>query len=100
MNIHSMIHNLNIFYIIGFLGQIIFFSRFLVQWIVSEVKKKSVIPHVFWYLSIAGSALLLVYAIYRRDPVFTLGQSVGFVVYVRNIVLINAHKKKSADVKN
>lgn len=81
---------------IGFIGQTAFFSRFLVQWIVSEYKKESVIPELFWYLSIVGSSLLLVYAIYRKDPVFILGQSVGFIVYIRNIVLINAKKKQSA----
>lgn len=84
----------HIMYLIGFVGQGAFFSRFLLQWIVSEVRKESVIPSAFWYLSIAGSSMLLVYAIYRRDPVFILGQSLGFVVYIRNIVLIKRKQKK------
>jgi len=78
---------------IGVFAQVIFFSRFLVQWIVSEKKGESVIPVAFWYLSIAGAIMLLCYSIWRRDPVFILGQSVGLVVYVRNLILI--HRKKS-----
>lgn len=80
----------------GFLGQALFSARFLVQWLVSEVKGKSVIPLAFWYFSIAGGLVLLTYAILRRDPVFTLGQAAGLVVYVRNLVLISRerHSKK------
>jgi len=83
-----------IMYIIGFIGQGAFFSRFLVQWIISEFKKESVIPYIFWYLSIIGSSLLLSYAIFRKDPVFILGQSFGFIVYIRNIYLIRSKNKK------
>ena len=78
---------------IGIFAQVIFFSRFLVQWIVSEKKGESVIPVAFWYLSIAGAIMLLCYSIWRRDPVVILGQSVGLVVYVRNLILI--YRKKS-----
>lgn len=81
--------------IIGFIGQSFFFSRFLVQWIASEKKGKSTIPTAFWYCSVAGSALLLAYAIYRMDPVFILGQSVNQVVYVRNLMLIRKEQKES-----
>jgi lipid-A-disaccharide synthase-like uncharacterized protein len=73
--------------IFGFLGQAVFSLRFLVQWIQSERAGRSVVPDAFWYLSIVGSMLLLVYALYRRDVVFTLGQSMGFVVYARNLAL-------------
>lgn len=73
---------------IGFVGQACFFARFLVQWIVSERRGRSVVPRAFWYLSIAGSVIILSYAIWRRDPVFILGQSMGIVVYVRNLVLL------------
>jgi lipid-A-disaccharide synthase-like uncharacterized protein len=73
---------------VGFLGQGFFFSRFLVQWIASERRKESVVPLAFWYLSLLGGGLLLTYAIYRRDPVFILGQAFGFVVYLRNLYLI------------
>ena len=79
---------------LGMLGQILFFSRFLVQWIASEKKGKSTIPLSFWYLSIGGGTLLLFYAIWRKDPVITLGQLVGLFVYVRNLMLIHRHKSK------
>lgn len=74
---------------IGFIGQICFFMRFLVQWIISEKKGESIIPVIFWYFSIGGGLMLLIYAIWRRDPVFILGQSCGMIVYTRNLVLIN-----------
>jgi lipid-A-disaccharide synthase-like uncharacterized protein len=83
----------NVWLIIGFAGQAAFSARFLVQWIVSEVRRESVIPVYFWYLSIMGGAILLVYAIHRRDPVFILGQGAGLVVYVRNLVLISRRRK-------
>lgn len=73
---------------VGFAGQIAFTGRFVLQWLYSEYKKRSVIPVAFWYLSIIGSALLLAYAIYRQDPVFIAGQSFGFIVYLRNLQLI------------
>jgi lipid-A-disaccharide synthase-like uncharacterized protein len=66
----------------------LFSARFLVQWLVSEKRRESVIPVAFWYLSLAGSAVLLTYAIYRKDPVFILGQSMGSVIYLRNLWLI------------
>lgn len=72
---------------IGLTAQALFTGRFLVQWIATERKGRSVVPKAFWYLSLAGSSLLLVYAIHRRDPVFILGQSFGLVVYVRNLML-------------
>jgi lipid-A-disaccharide synthase-like uncharacterized protein len=71
-----------------------FTSRFLVQWICSERAHRSYIPLAFWYLSIAGAAILLAYAIYRRDPVFILGQAAGFVVYSRNLALIAREKRQ------
>ena len=76
--------------ILGLLGQACFFSRFLVQWVASEKKKRSVVPTAFWYLSIVGGALVLVYAVWRRDPIFILGQAVGLLVYARNLILIHA----------
>ena len=82
----------NIWLAIGFLGQVLFSARFLVQWISSEIKKISVIPVAFWWLSIFGSLLLLSYAISRKDPVFILGQSFGSIVYIRNLMLIKKKK--------
>ena len=73
---------------IGLFGQLLFTARFLVQWITSERAKKSVIPMVFWYFSIGGGLILLSYAIYRQDPVFIMGQSMGVFIYLRNIWLI------------
>ena len=73
---------------IGLAGQACFFSRFLVQWIASERQGRSVVPRVFWYLSISGGLILLSYSLWRRDPVFILGQSVGLFVYLRNLVLL------------
>ncbi len=81
-----------IFLIIGFLGQGVFASRFIVQWIYSEKKGESSIPIVFWYLSILGGMGLLTYAIFRQDPVIIIGQSFGILIYVRNLFLI--YKKK------
>ena len=77
----------------GFFAQTLFFLRFMVQWIVSEVKQESIIPVSFWYLSIVGSIGLLVYAIHIKDPVFIVGNSIGFMVYIRNLTLIYKKKK-------
>ena len=75
---------------VGFLGQALFSMRFLIQWIMSERARRSVMPIAFWYFSLAGGVVLLTYAIYRRDPVFMLGQGMGLVVYARNLWLIHA----------
>ena len=78
----------------GFIGQIFFSMRFLMQWIQSEKRKKSVIPNSFWYFSIAGSLILFTYAVfYLKDPVFTLGQAFGLFVYTRNLMLIYRHRE-------
>jgi lipid-A-disaccharide synthase-like uncharacterized protein len=78
---------------VGFLGQAFFSSRFLVQWIASERKKESVVPVSFWFFSIGGGATLLIYAIYRQDPVFILGQGAGLLVYLRNLYLIRRKQR-------
>jgi len=74
-------------YVLGFAGQIVFGSRFFVQWIASERAKKVVIPELFWLLSLLGGAALFVYAVHKRDPVFAIGQVSGLVIYVRNMML-------------
>jgi len=74
--------------ILGLVGQGLFSMRFIVQWIYSEKHKKSIIPHAFWYFSLAGGLTLLSYAILRQDPVFIIGQGMGLFVYVRNLMLI------------
>jgi lipid-A-disaccharide synthase-like uncharacterized protein len=73
---------------LGLLGQAFFSARFLVQWIASERRKRSVVPVHFWYFSIGGGLMLLAYAIYRKDPVFILGQGAGLFVYARNLYFI------------
>jgi lipid-A-disaccharide synthase-like uncharacterized protein len=73
---------------IGFLGQGLFFGRWIIQWLASERSAQSKVPTAFWYMSLIGGLITLAYAIYRRDPVFITGQSIGAVVYVRNLMLI------------
>jgi lipid-A-disaccharide synthase-like uncharacterized protein len=74
--------------VLGFTAQAFFTMRFVVQWIASERARKSVMPVAFWFFSIGGGALLLVYALYRRDPVFIAGQALGLLVYIRNLYFI------------
>lgn len=81
---------------IGFMGQLLFTSRFLVQWIASERRKESYIPLAFWWLSLGGGLTLLSYALWRQDPVFIVGQATGLVVYIRNLVLIGRKKREVA----
>lgn len=78
---------------VGLAGQAMFSMRFIVQWISSERARRSVIPVAFWWFSLAGGAVLLSYAVYRRDPVFILGQTTGLVIYIRNLWLIHAEKR-------
>jgi lipid-A-disaccharide synthase-like uncharacterized protein len=82
--------------ILGFLAQGLFTMRFVVQWIASERARRSVIPVAFWFFSIGGGVLLLVYALYRRDPVFIAGQALGLVVYVRNLYFVAIHRGQAA----
>ena len=84
---------MNFWVILGLFAQLLFFLRFFVQWLVSEKKKESTIPISFWYLSISGSLLLLAYSIHRQDIVFILGQSMGSLIYARNLILIQCRKK-------
>ena len=81
---------------IGFLGQGLFFMRFLVQWLASEIQKRSIIPMAFWYFSFFGGLTLLAYAIYRRDPVFIIGQSTGSIIYIRNMQLVYKERRAAA----
>jgi lipid-A-disaccharide synthase-like uncharacterized protein len=74
--------------VVGLAGQGLFFSRFLVQWLKSEMVGRSVIPVTFWYFSVGGGIVLLAYSIHQQDPVFILGQGTGLIVYGRNLYLI------------
>jgi lipid-A-disaccharide synthase-like uncharacterized protein len=83
--------------VLGFVAQFMFMMRFMVQWIASERARRSVIPVAFWFFSIGGGALLFVYAIYRKDPVFIAGQGLGLLIYARNLWLIfKEHRRKAA----
>ncbi|HCT85109.1 MAG: hypothetical protein DKM50_04440 [Candidatus Margulisiibacteriota bacterium] len=86
-----------IFLVIGLLGQTLFCCRFLIQWIYSEFKKQSVIPPIFWYLSISGSLLLLAYSIFKKDIVFFLGYFFNTFIYMRNISLIKAKRRNETE---
>lgn len=87
--------NITIWLIVGFIGQLCFFTRFLIQYIVSERKKKSTIPIAFWYLSITGALLVFSYAVYRRDPVFITGSVLGLFVYSRNLFFVHKARMRN-----
>jgi lipid-A-disaccharide synthase-like uncharacterized protein len=74
---------------VGFVGQAMFFMRFLLQWLASEKSGQSIIPPSFWYFSILGALALLAYSVYRADPVFIIGQLLGLIIYSRNLHLLH-----------
>lgn len=82
-----------IWLVVGFMGQALFSARFLVQWVSSERRKRSVVPLAFWYFSVAGGATLLAYAVHRMDPVFIVGQFAGLFIYLRNLQLIYRQRR-------
>ena len=77
---------------LGLLGQVLFTGRMLVQWLVSEKQKRSIVPPVFWWMSLGGASMLLIYFIWRKDIVGVLGQSTGWFIYLRNLVLLYRHR--------
>jgi len=79
---------------IALVGQMVFAGRFILQWIVSEYKKKSHVPVAFWFISLAGSLILLSYAIHIKNPIFMLGFSLNTLIYMRNLHLIYRHAKR------
>ena len=81
--------------LVGFGGQLLFMGRFVIQWLASERRRRSVIPVSFWYLSIAGALVLLAYALHRRDPVFVAGQVLGMGIYLRNLYLIRMERAQA-----
>jgi lipid-A-disaccharide synthase-like uncharacterized protein len=83
---------------IGFAAQTMFMMRFIIQWLASEKARRSVVPEMFWYWSLAGGFMLFVYAIYRLDPVFMLGQGSGLFIYARNIYFIRRSRVESQTV--
>lgn len=92
--------NETLWLIVGFLGQGFFSARFVVQWLASEKKQKSVIPLAFWYLSLLGGATLLIYSIYKKDPVFILGQLTGLFIYMRNLYFVHREQTREAYKSN
>jgi lipid-A-disaccharide synthase-like uncharacterized protein len=84
---------------LGFLAQILFTMRFVVQWIASERAGRSVVPMAFWWFSIGGGVLLLTYALYRRDPVFIAGQAFGVFVYLRNVYFVLRERKAEQSIE-
>lgn len=79
--------------VVGWMGNAIFFSRFLVQWWATEKKKQVVIPNAFWYLSLAGSLILLAYSLYRRDSVFIFAYLFTWIPYIRNLMISHRVRK-------
>lgn len=88
----------NPFALLGLAGQACFFARFLLQWIASERARRSLVPVGFWYLSIAGGCMVLLYGFYIWDPIVLLGQSTGVFVYGRNLRLIQRERRRAAVV--
>jgi lipid-A-disaccharide synthase-like uncharacterized protein len=80
--------------VLGFAAQGLFFMRFFVQWLSSEIQGKSVVPLAFWYFSILGGSLLFIYSLHIKDPVFILGQGLGILIYIRNLMLIRKDKTR------
>ena len=76
-------------------GQLIFAGRFVLQWLVSEYKKKSHVPTAFWYISLVGGIIMLVYSVHIKNPIFMLGFSLNTLIYMRNIHLIYNHAKRN-----
>ncbi len=92
--IEKLAHPLVLF---GLAGQLVFMLRFVVQWFASEARRRSYVPDAFWYLSIAGGVMLMIYGWIDRDPVILLGQSLGLVIYVRNLWLIHSRRSRYRD---
>jgi lipid-A-disaccharide synthase-like uncharacterized protein len=84
---------------LGFAAQALFAMRFVVQWIASERAGRSVIPVTFWMFSVGGGALLLIYALYRKDPVFIAGQGLGLVIYFRNLHFLRRERRGTAPAR-
>lgn len=86
---------INAWELLGIFATLFFASRFMIQWIASERSKRSVVPTAFWWISLIGSALLLLYGIHFRRLAVVLGQAFGFIVYIRNLILIRNHSKSA-----
>ena len=87
------VEQFDVWVLFGFVAQSMFMMRFIIQWIASERAKRSVVPLAFWTFSVAGGVLLLIYAIYREDPVFIAGQGAGLFIYIRNLWFIRGERR-------
>lgn len=84
--------------LLGLLAQVVFFGRWIIQWVASEVRRESVMPVLFWWCSLLGASMLLVYFVGRREPIGVLGQAIGWTVYSRNLYLIKVrHRSPGPD---
>ncbi|MFN4169581.1 MAG: lipid-A-disaccharide synthase N-terminal domain-containing protein [Pannonibacter phragmitetus] len=92
------VEQLDVWIILGFVAQFMFSMRFVVQWIASERVGRSIVPVAFWFFSIGGGTLLLIYSIQRQDPVFIAGQALGLIIYVRNLWLIFKEKRQDPTI--
>jgi len=81
----------------GLAAQLLFTARFVIQWFASERAGKSVVPMAFWFLSMGGGIMLLIYGIVRREPIIILGQALAVVIYLRNIMLIINNRRAGGD---
>jgi lipid-A-disaccharide synthase-like uncharacterized protein len=88
---------LDFWLVFGILAQLLFTARFVVQWIVSEKLGKSVVPLAFWFLSMGGGLMLLIYGLVRREPIIILGQALAVFIYMRNLMLIFRNKADRSD---
>ena len=94
------VNNIDWWVLLGVVAQGLFTMRFVVQWLASEKAGRSVVPMTFWWFSIGGGALLLMYALYRRDPVFILGQGFGVFVYIRNLQFVLRARARGEDTNS
>jgi lipid-A-disaccharide synthase-like uncharacterized protein len=90
-------HPETVMIVIGFGGQFLFAMRFIIQWITSERENRSVIPIAFWYFSIGGGMVLLLYAIWRQDPVIIFGQGLGLFIYLRNLYFVSRDRRRDIE---
>src|SRR6476660_1269997 len=83
--------------IVGWTGNVVFFSRFFVQWWATEKTKQVIVPNSFWWLSLTGSLLLLAYGLHRRDSVFIFAYAFTWIPYIRNLVISSRHRRRTPD---
>lgn len=82
--------------LVGVVGQLLFTMRFLVQWVASERAGRSVVPVAFWFFSIGGGTVTLIYGLYRKEPIIIMGQALSIIIYARNLMLINKQRRAAA----